>query len=192
MIHSKGDTYVPPLLSGGRDSHSAVLRTSHGCHFTPSPWRPHARSPGCRTASPCGRDCPTGRFSIRPASADFVLLRLPRPGFLIGSQQPPVTSYVRDRRPLASFIRGRGDTFVTPLFSGGRDSYSAALHTRHGCHSTLHPGDRLRGHQGDSAICSLQNYTLLAPFLPFFSGPQKKSNQTCPPSEVNMKGGEIT
>jgi hypothetical protein len=71
--------FVGLLLGGCRDSHSAVLRTRHGCHFTPSHWRPHARSPMCRTAPPCGRDCPNGRFSM-PVPADFAALRLPIPG----------------------------------------------------------------------------------------------------------------
>ena len=60
----RGDTYVTPRLGGRRDPSSAMLRTGHGSLFAPSPSRPLTRTPGRRTASPCGRDRPVGRFPL--------------------------------------------------------------------------------------------------------------------------------
>jgi len=43
------------------------------------------------------------------------------------ARQLPVTSFVGDRRPRASFFSRRGDTCVTPRLDGRRDSPSATL-----------------------------------------------------------------
>ena len=64
----RGDTCVTPLLGGRRDSPSASLRTRHVSLFAPSPSRPLTRTPGRRTAPPCGRDRPGGRFPLSSIS----------------------------------------------------------------------------------------------------------------------------